>query len=74
MKSCANKKKAERIKKSEEVKRKSVMTVEANEEYEHIRVEGMTGSGAFDTISPMELVEGNEFRETEVSKNGQCYS
>ena len=34
----------------------------------------MIDSGAFDTISPMELVGGNEIRETEMSKNGDSYS
>ena len=41
---------------------------------EYIRVEGMIDSGASDTISPMELVGGNEVRETEMSKNRECYS
>ena len=34
----------------------------------------MIDSGAFDTISPMELVGGNDVRETEMSKNKECYS
>ena len=55
-------------------KEKAIMAVDANDEYEYIRVEGMIDSGAFDTISPMELVGGNEVREAEMSQNGECYS
>ena len=41
-------------------KEKAIMSVDTSDEYEYIRVEGMIDSGAFYTISPMELVGGNE--------------
>ena len=53
---------------------KSIMAVDTNDEYEYIRMEGMMDFGAFDTISPIELLGGNKIRETEMSKNGDCYS
>ena len=55
-------------------KEKAIMAVDTNDEYEYIRVEGMIDSGAFDTISQMELVGGNEVRETEMSNSKECYS
>ena len=55
-------------------KDKVIMTVDTNDGYEHITVEGVIDSGAFDTISPMELVAGTDVRETEMSKKGECYS
>ena len=48
------------------------MAADTSGEYEHIRVEGMIDSGASDTRSQMELVGGNEVRETEMSKSKEC--
>ncbi len=55
-------------------KEKAIMAVDTSDEFEYIRVEGMIDSGALDTIRPMELVGGNEVRETETSKSNECYS
>ena len=53
---------------------KSINAMNVNDEYEFVRVEGMIDSGAFETISPIELVGGNEIRGAEMSKNGDSYS
>ena len=61
----------EREKKKERFKsrEKAIMAVDTSDEYIYIRAGGMIDSGAFDTISLVELVGGNEVRETEMSKN-----
>ena len=45
----------------------------AEDEYEHVEVEGVMDSGAFDTICSKELIGGNEIRETKASKAGMNY-
>ena len=43
------------------------------EEYEQISVDAVMDSGAFDTICPLEMIGGNEVRQTKASKAGMDY-
>ena len=43
------------------------------EEYKHITVDAAMDSGAFDTICALDMIGGNEVRQTRASKAGMDY-
>ena len=54
--------------------KKMMMTINRGEdEYEHVEVNGVMDSGAYDAICPMELFGATEIKETGMSKSGQHY-
>ncbi len=48
--------------------KKMLMGLNTENEYEKIEVDAVMDSGAFDTVCSLELVGGNEIKDTELSK------